>query len=153
MAERFRDAEHLLRLAALFGAGVVVFLVVRAWLVPAGFGEYGHFRTGAIADNGERAPAFAGRASCAECHDEIAAALARDRHGRIGCESCHGPLARHAEDPDALAPGRPEATPLCVRCHQAEPARPAPHPQVEVAAHAEGAACTECHPPHAPGSI
>ena len=153
MGEKFRDAEHVLRLAALFAAGIVVFLVARALLVPPGFGELGHYRTGAIADNRERQPAYAGRAACAECHDEVAAALARDRHGRIGCETCHGPLARHAADPDAVAPDKLDATPLCARCHDAEPARPMTHPQVEAAAHAEGAACTECHKPHEPGSI
>ena len=34
-----KDAEHLLRLALLFGAGIVIFLGVRAFLLPAGFGH------------------------------------------------------------------------------------------------------------------
>jgi len=152
MRELVRDAEHLLRLALLFAAGVLVFLLVRALLVPAGFGELGHFRTGAIEDNSERALRFAGRAACAECHDDAAAELGAGRHARIGCESCHGPLAAHAADPEAAAAVRPDATPLCVRCHESNPARPAGHPQVEPREHAEGAACTDCHQPHAPAA-
>jgi hypothetical protein len=150
MGERLRDAEHILRLVALFAAGVTVFLIVRALLVPPGFGEYGHYRSGALADNWQRPPAFAGRAACADCHDEAATALAGDVHAPIGCESCHGPLAAHAADPGAVTPEIADVTRLCTDCHAAEPARPATHPQVEVAGHAEGAACADCHEPHAP---
>jgi len=150
MREAFRDSEHLLRLALLFVAGVAVFLIVRALLVPAGFGELGHFRTGAIEDNRGRALAYAGHAACAECHDDIAAKLAGDRHARVACESCHGPLATHAADPDAVKPVKPEVVPLCARCHEMNQARPDKHPQVDVDQHSEGAACTECHDQHAP---
>ena len=44
----WKDAEHLFRLAGLFVAGLVVFLVVRAWLIPENFGAYGHYRPGAV---------------------------------------------------------------------------------------------------------
>jgi hypothetical protein len=43
MRELFRDAEHLFRLALLFLALVVIFLLVRAALIPKGFGTYGHY--------------------------------------------------------------------------------------------------------------
>ena len=151
-----RDAEHLFRLAALFAAGVVIFLVMRSIMVPAGFGELGHFRPGAIATNQQKPLRFAGRAACAECHSEIATALAAAKHARIGCEACHGPLAAHAADPDAALDSRnPKPAPLdgltlCSRCHAADPARPQGHPQVEVAAHSEGERCTECHAAHDP---
>ncbi len=150
MREAFRDSEHLFRLALLFVAGVAVFLVVRALLVPAGFGELGHYRTGAIEDNRARPLAFAGHAACAECHDEVAAKLAGDGHARVACESCHGPLAAHVADPDAVKPELPAVTTLCARCHELNQARPDKHPQVDVDAHSEGNACTECHDQHAP---
>lgn len=150
MRSLLRDAEHLVRLALLFAAGVALFLVARALLVPPGFGELGHFRTGAIGDNQARTPAYAGRAACADCHGEIAEALAADAHTGIGCESCHGALAAHAADPDASPPASLDSTALCTLCHAALAARPAAHPQVDVAAHAEGNACVDCHSPHAP---
>ncbi len=145
-----RDAEHLFRLAALFAAGVVIFLVLRSIMVPAGFGELGHFRPGAIAANQQKPLNFAGRAACAECHSEIGVELAAAKHGRIGCESCHGPLAAHAADPDTSKPATLDALALCSRCHAADPARPQGHPQVVVAEHSEGESCTECHEAHDP---
>lgn len=145
-----KDAEHLLRLALLFAAGIVVFLVIRALLVPPGFGEFGHFRTGAIAANQQKTLHFAGRAACDECHSEIVAGLGAAKHAKVGCESCHGPLAAHAADPDATQPAKLDAVDLCSRCHAANPSRPKGHPQVEVAGHSEGESCTECHQAHDP---
>lgn len=150
MRSLLRDAEHLVRLALLFAAGVLLFLVVRSVLVPPGFGELGHFRTGAIADNQARTPVHAGRAACLECHDEIGVVLARDAHAAIGCESCHGALAAHAGDPDAVQPAALDAVVLCSLCHQQLAARPARHPQVDADVHSEGNACTECHAAHSP---
>jgi hypothetical protein len=147
----FRDSEHLIRLALLFGVGVFLFLGARAVLVPADFGELGHYRTGALDDNRQRPLVHAGRAACGECHD-TAATLSGGAHAKVGCEACHGALAAHAADPGAAAPPAPEVAALCVRCHGANPARPARHPQVEPEAHAEGASCTDCHEPHSPAA-
>jgi hypothetical protein len=38
MGRLFENKEHLVRMAALFAAGLVVFLVMQALLVPEGFG-------------------------------------------------------------------------------------------------------------------
>src|ERR1035441_3048560 len=65
-----KDKEHLVRMAALFAVGVVLFLILKAVLVPKGFGVYGHYRAGALADNRVRAPRFAGRSACIECHTD-----------------------------------------------------------------------------------
>lgn len=145
-----KDAEHLVRLALLFGAGIVVFLAIRAALLPDGFGELGHFRTGAIAANRERPLRYAGRAACDECHSEFTQKLAAAKHHQIGCESCHGPLAAHVADADAAHPAKIDAIDLCSRCHAANPSRPQAHPQVVIAEHSEGESCTECHDAHDP---
>lgn len=145
-----RDTEHLVRLALLFAAGIVIFLVVRSLLVPPGFGTLGHFRPGAIVANQQKPLNYAGRAACDECHSETVSELSAAMHGKIGCESCHGPLAAHVADSDNVTPAKLDVVTLCSRCHAANPSRPKSQPQVDVAAHAEGEVCTECHQPHNP---
>jgi hypothetical protein len=150
MRRLLKDGEHLVRLALLGAAGLVVFLLVRALLVPPTYGELGAFRAAALDDVRAHAPAFAGRTACVACHGEQAKGLAGGHHAKLGCETCHGPLAAHAAKPDAVKPEAPDVVPLCSRCHAANQARPKTQPQVDPVAHAEGNACTDCHDPHAP---
>ena len=57
----FKDAGHLFRLAAVFVVGGLAFVGVRALLVPKSFGEYGHYRGDALAENvGQEALAVPG---------------------------------------------------------------------------------------------
>jgi len=141
---------HLVRVAALFLAGLVAFVVIRALLVPADFGVYGHYRAGALADNRAYPLVFAGRAACAECHDDVVAARSGGRHERIGCEACHGALAAHASAQDDAKPARPDPRALCVSCHDARVGKPTGFPQVHVREHAPDGPCTACHQPHRP---
>jgi len=150
MSGRFADVKHLLRMAGLFVAGAVVFVIVRALLVPEGFGTWGHFRAGALDDNRAHQLRYAGRQACADCHGDVLEARQGSKHTGIGCEACHGPLAAHAEDPEAVPARRPEATPLCRGCHQANVARPAGFPQIDPAEHGGGEPCVACHAPHHP---
>ena len=148
----FKDKEHLARLAGLLIAAVVAFVVLRGLAVPKGFGELGHYRTGALADNMGRTPAFAGAPVCLECHTDVGPKLKAGKHAKVRCEACHGALGVHAADPSKLTPIRPEPKNLCPVCHQKNVARPAKFPQVDAKEHSDGAACNECHAPHNPGS-
>lgn len=150
MGDLFRDKEHLVRAAGLFAGGLLLFLVLRGIFIPAGFGEYGHFRAGALEDNQSTPQNYAGRLACEECHDDVAAERTGSGHEAVACESCHGPLAAHANDPSSLVPEAPEATPLCLNCHRVNVARPSWFPQVEPVDHAEGESCNTCHLPHHP---
>lgn len=150
MPALFGHKEHLVRMAALFGVGIVAFLVLQAVLVPEGFGVYGHYRAGALEENRAHPAAFAGRAACVECHSDVADAAKGGRHEGVRCEACHGPLASHAAEPTEKKPVKPDPGALCARCHAANVARPARFPQVEPAEHAGKEACTGCHKPHHP---
>lgn len=151
MSRPFGPATHLFRMAGLFVVGLALFLVARKVLVPEGFGELGHFRTGAIADN--RAPKLvhAGRAACAECHSEEPDRLKTGGHRGVGCEACHGALGAHAAGETDEKPARPDAGKLCLGCHRQSVSKPAGFPQVDPKEHGDGSgSCGGCHDPHAP---
>ena len=150
MGVLFKHTGHLLRVAGLFVAGVLAFLVLQAVLVPRGFGVYGHYRAGALEENRVRPVAFAGRTACVECHSDVPDAMKGGRHAVVRCEACHGPLAGHAGEPAETKAVRPDSKVLCVRCHAANTARPARFPQVEPSEHAGEEACTTCHAAHNP---
>ena len=151
MRELLRDVEHLVRLAAVFAVGLIVFIVARAAFVPDDFGIHGHYRAGALQDNREKEPVFGGRGVCVECHDDVVEARAGGGHERVGCEACHGALAAHALEPSESLPERPDGARVCLRCHVALSSRPDWFPQVEPEDHAMGDPCNDCHEPHRPG--
>ena len=153
MGDLFGHKGHLVRVATLFVGGVLVFLVLQALLVPKGFGAYGHYRAGALDANRARPVSFAGRTACIECHSDVPDAMKGGRHEKVRCEACHGPLAGHAGDPGEKKAERPDSRVLCARCHATSVARPARFPQVEVADHAGGEACTTCHVAHNPSQL
>lgn len=153
MGGLFEHKRHLVRMAGLFGAGVLLFVVARGLFVPKGFGVYGHYRAGALADNSVRVQVFAGRGACGECHTDTAALLAGGPHKGVGCEACHGAQGEHARaaEPDKKKPAKPEAAKVCVVCHLPNVAKPATLKQVDPKEHGDGSgACGGCHDPHSP---
>ncbi len=150
MIERFGDWEHLARVAGLFLAGVILFLVVQALFVPPGFGVYGHFRAGALDDNRAHSLSYAGHSTCEECHSDVAEVRKGGKHGGVSCEACHGPLAGHATDPSTSKAQRPDAARLCPVCHIANVAKPRGFPAISVEDHAGTEPCLTCHTAHNP---
>ena len=150
MKELLRSTEHLIRVVILLALGIVAFLTVQRSVVPRDFGKYGHFRASALDDIRARPVKFAGREVCEACHYEQAEVKSKGKHAGVGCEACHGPLARHAEDPTSVVPKLPDTTVLCARCHEANSAKPNSFPQVLTAEHSAGLACNTCHKPHRP---
>jgi hypothetical protein len=150
MRESFREKEHLFRVAGLFVLGLFVFLAARAIFVPPGFGKYGHYRPGAVPEIRSQAQSFGGRALCADCHTDVPPAMKAGKHARIGCEACHGALAKHADEPDKVKPAKLDPRALCLTCHTENLAKPKKFPQIDPADHGEGAACTSCHVAHDP---
>lgn len=119
---------------------------------------------GAGAAFGQSPDDFVGSETCLECHDGMAAHYANSVHGRLaayqypglaeGCESCHGPGAKHAETNEpgdilvpAAAAGR-DGSKACLVCHQTGHVV-----DWEWSAHAAGdVGCVACHEIHAPGA-
>jgi predicted CXXCH cytochrome family protein len=150
MRKIMKESGHLVRLALVLVTGLLIFLAIRAAVVPATFGRLGHYRAAALDDIRARPFSFAGKAVCEGCHEEVAKVKSEGKHAGIACEACHGPSASHTEDPITNHAVKPDPAKLCVRCHEANPARPKAFPQVVSKEHANGMSCGDCHKPHTP---
>lgn len=148
---KLRDISHLLRMAAVFALGLVFFLAFRTVFLPKSFGLYGHYRGDALAEVRSRPITYAGHQACEVCHPDVTETKANGVHAHVNCESCHGPLAKHADDPSSLIPQKPDVAHLCVRCHSENIAKPQGFPQVNAKEHSGGQLCNTCHQPHSPG--
>jgi hypothetical protein len=144
----FKDSGHLFRFAAVFVVGSLTFLGIRGFFVPRSFGEYGHYRGNAIAEIAARPINYAGHQACETCHADIVDKKKDGKHAQVNCEACHGPLAKHADDP-SVQPAKLDAAVLCVRCHAASSAKPKGFAQV-TDDHSSGLPCETCHQPHSP---
>jgi hypothetical protein len=148
----FKDAGHLFRVAAVFLLGIVIFLGVRVFLVPKSFGEYGHYRGNALAELAALPLHYAGHQACETCHSDVFEKKKTGSHAHVNCEACHGPLAKHADDPSEQPPKLDTAV-LCAKCHEANAAKPKNFPQVVTADHSSGLPCDTCHQPHSPAIV
>ena len=147
MMRRLKPPPQIVRLILLTLGIVCSYLVARAFLTPPTFGEYGWYRGAAMEEIASRPPVFAGKKSCDECHSDILKKLASDAHRTLSCEGCHGVSREHSENPDIL-PVKVTGS-HCIRCHEANPSRPAWFKQIILKDHYSGK-CTECHIPHQP---
>ena len=150
MRRLFRDSAHLIRPALVLLAGLGIFLVLRAGIVPKDFGKYGHYRAGALGMVSALPISYAGHGQCILCHDQEAKVHGGGKHATVACEACHGALAKHADDPTTNVPKLPDVANLCRRCHEKDSAKPKGFPQVDTVAHSQGMVCNNCHQPHNP---
>jgi len=148
-----KDISHLLRMAAVFAVGMILFLFLRSAFIPRSFGRYGHYRGDAIAEITAHPLAYAGHQTCEGCHPEEGDTKSKGVHAHVNCESCHGPLAKHADDPASVTPKLPDVATLCVRCHSENVAKPQGFPQVNAKEHSGGQLCDTCHQPHSPAQM
>ena len=146
----FKDAGHLFRFAGLFVLAFLIFLVVRHYVVPRSFGQYGHYRGAAMGEIAAHPAKFAGHETCEACHADVLEVKKAGKHAGVNCEACHGPQAKHAEDPGSVKPVLPDTSVLCARCHEANSAKPKWFPAVVTGEHSQGLPCNTCHTPHSP---
>jgi len=148
---KFKDSAHLLRVAAVFLLGAIAFVALRAAVIPKSFGRYGYYRGDALREITSQPLGYAGHEACEGCHPDILEVKSKGVHAHVNCESCHGPLAKHADSPTEIKPVLPEVATLCVRCHSENIAKPSGFPQVNAKEHSGGQPCNTCHQPHSPG--
>jgi hypothetical protein len=148
----FKIPPQIVRLILLTLVIVAGYLVARAFLTPASFGEFGVYRGDALGEAASLPISFAGQKACQECHAEQHEILIKAEHKTLSCESCHGAGAAHVENPD-MFPLAKLTFSHCLRCHEAGPSRPQWFPQIKSKEHYTGYRCTECHSPHEPNEV
>lgn len=143
-------SRHLIVLVVLIAA----FLLIRHLLIPESFGELGHYRANSLMDNEMKPLHYAGEASCADCHQEMADLKATDQHSGLSCETCHGPGLAHVESLETNDVLKPEGRDFCGKCHGLNFARNRDVVfQVDLKEHNTEHECTYCHNPHAPWEL
>jgi DmsE family decaheme c-type cytochrome len=113
-----------------------------------------------IAGRASEGQSYVGEAKCLECHDDMRKGYEGSPHHWIqdartpaatkGCESCHGPGSKHAEDPGEFRVNSfiklpaEESSALCATCHNR-----GPHALWAGSQHdSRKLACTTCHSVH-----
>jgi len=160
------------RLLIVFAVFVSIFLVLRHFLTPASFGQYGHYRGDALEEIAAIPAKYVDRHTCAKCHEEKATLLQEGEHAPINCQICHGPGYKHEQyyeshtelqnmdslqkisnvTPEEFRLQTSNVRDFCLRCHLKNASRPVKTiNQVDIADHYNvDKKCVECHNPHAP---
>ena len=139
------------RLMLAFAVFIALFLIARQFLKPESFGEYGHYRGGALNENAAKVVKYVGFTSCVSCHDTIVKLKKTGLHASISCEVCHGPGYQHIKTPEKNKLLKPKGREFCGICHSKNAARSkALIHQVDLKEHNVENVCSECHNPHEP---
>lgn len=148
---KFYIPPQLTRLALAFAIFIALFLLLRNFLVPDTFGQYGHYRGASLADNTLPEIHYSGQQACFDCHQDVEDMKKQDVHAEIHCETCHEPGQKHVLSGDATDILKPSGREFCGRCHNINAARPkSAVSQIDVSKHNIDKNCIECHNPHAP---
>lgn len=141
---------QLRRLIPLFIVFIGLFLLIRHFLVPDSFGQYGHYRGDSLKENISKEIVFSSKEACFECHDDMQEQLENDAHAELSCLICHGPGIEHVNDPFEGEIVKESGREFCGRCHDYNAARPMDVVfQVDVSTHhIELENCIDCHNPH-----
>jgi DmsE family decaheme c-type cytochrome len=94
--------------------------------------------------------------NCGDCHRAyVKVFLASNVHRNVGCEACHGPGSKHAEDGElpVIVSFKDKTKPpavlaeICLRCHEENACTEGAHWRTSKHA-AGGVSCTACHRAH-----
>ncbi len=143
--------SQLKRLIPLFIIFIGLFLVVRHFLIPESFGQYGYYRGNSLQEIASKEAVYADKEDCIACHDDIWEKLEGEMHAGLSCLVCHGPGSVHVEDPQPDNIVKESGRAFCGRCHDINTSRPSDVVfQIDLHTHhTEKSNCIECHNPHA----
>ncbi|OGB90437.1 hypothetical protein A2625_00615 [candidate division WOR-1 bacterium RIFCSPHIGHO2_01_FULL_53_15] len=150
MSKPISDYEHIKRLLIIIVMVVAGFIAARTMFVPKDFGEYGHYRGGSLEENMSRPLNYAGSGACADCHENKHTLWSKSKHKTVNCQTCHGALLKHTEDPTSIKPRKPAGRDFCLLCHGKNVSKPTHFPQIDPGSHNPDLNCADCHNPHEP---
>jgi hypothetical protein len=142
--------EQIKRLAIVVGVLLVAVVVGRFVVIPRSLVARELHESSTVAREMAKPVAFAGSTACGDCHDEVVVKKSKGYHRNLACEGCHGPAAKHADDPSAVKPAAPRDQKFCPVCHTYDAARPTGFPQINPTAHNPLKPCITCHNAHDP---
>jgi len=145
-----RVPEQVTRIAAVTAILVAAVLVLRFVLLPPAYFSTRLHQATTVQREIAKPVSFAGAALCGECHEEQATTKSGGYHKGLACETCHGPSANHAENPESVKPFAPRDRKFCPVCHAYDASRPTGFPQINPTAHNPLKPCITCHNPHDP---
>ncbi|MDA8234673.1 MAG: hypothetical protein M0Z31_07755 [Clostridia bacterium] len=149
--EKVFTQQAVVRVGLILASVLVVFFFARWLVTPESFGQYGRYRGDSIGEAAAREVSFAGdNTACKACHQEVFLAVSRNEHGKLNCQSCHGPAAKHANDTALEMPKVTGNAELCGPCHMETAGRNKRVATVKLQLHSGGVECTRCHDPHRP---
>jgi hypothetical protein len=144
-----RIPEQLKRIGIVTIIIVGGVLLARA-LVPASLVDRRIHKASTVEREIAKPVQFAGTATCVECHEDQNAKKKTGYHRNLACETCHGPAAKHADDPTSVKPFAPRDRKFCPLCHAYDASRPTGFPQINPTAHNPLKPCIACHNAHDP---
>lgn len=145
-----RVPEQVTRIAVVTGALVVLALIARFVIIPRSYFDTARHRAATVQYERSRPLSLGGAELCRECHGDVYETKLAGFHKTLACETCHGPSAKHTEDPMEIKPFAPRDRKFCPVCHAYDAARPTGFPQINPAAHNPLKPCITCHDPHDP---
>lgn len=142
--------QQFVHLGIVVGVVLAAILIVRFLLIPDSYLSADVHRASTIAHELSHDVTFAGVAVCIDCHEEVEDKRGKGYHKGVACETCHGPSAKHADDPENIKPPAPRDRKFCPTCHAYDASRPTGFPQINPVTHNPVKPCISCHDAHDP---
>lgn len=130
--------KHLWRALIILVTVLTGAIVTRHFMIPATFGDEGHYRASNLIEFRAKSPVYAGPRACAACHEDEQDAQDDGPHASLSCTACHAPTPVHAKDDKKIAVMPSDGSPrVCGRCHTKLRARPDTIKQIIMRDHLE----------------
>jgi len=145
-----RIPEQLVRLLIVFAVVVAGTVATWAFVIPESMKDTELHRAETVGREEELPINYAGAAVCRDCHPDEYDSRVAGFHRNLSCETCHGALFGHTEDPLESPASAPRERGFCPTCHTYDASRPTGFPQIDPVLHNPITPCIECHDPHDP---